>query len=268
MGLIADIGSGRTAVDTAIFIYFMEENPRFLPVIEQLFEEADAGARELVTSALTLLEVLVIPYRVGDRLLAERYEQLLTRSRGIRVIDLSREQMRGAAELRAATGVKTPDALQLIAAMGTGCGTFVTNDRRIPGIPGMRILQLADYVSAWMRSSGDGDNPLIYRRSLRDCSALRASSLTPMGFGTAVACAPASFAAASRRLVEPCGFSSRRPKDSVRVFQRPVPATLDEASIGAPCGIRTRVPALRGPCPRPLDEGSLELDGEADRSGL
>jgi hypothetical protein len=26
--------------------------------------------------------------------------------------------------------------------------------------------------------------------------------------------------------------------------------------IGAPCGIRTRVPALRGPCPRPLDEGS------------
>jgi hypothetical protein len=26
--------------------------------------------------------------------------------------------------------------------------------------------------------------------------------------------------------------------------------------IGAPYGIRTRVTALRGPCPRPLDEGS------------
>ncbi len=146
MGLIADIGSGRTAVDTAIFIYFMEENPRFLPLVEPLFGEADAGARELVTSALTLLEVLVIPYRVGDRLLADRYEQLLTRSRGIRVIDLSREQLRAAAQLRAVTGVKTPDALQLAAAIASGCGTFVTNDRRIPDIPGTRVLQLADYA--------------------------------------------------------------------------------------------------------------------------
>jgi hypothetical protein len=66
----------------------MEEDPRFLRLIEPLFEEADAGARELVTSALTLLEVLVVPHRAGDRSLAERYEQLLTPSRGIRVIDL------------------------------------------------------------------------------------------------------------------------------------------------------------------------------------
>ncbi len=146
MGLIADIGSGCTAVDTAVFIYFMEENPRFLPLVEPLFGEADRGARELVTSALTLLEVLVIPYRVGDRLLADRYEQLLTRSRGIRVIDLSREQLQDAAQLRAVTGVKTPDALQLAAAIASGCGTFVTNDRRLPDIPGTRVLQLADYA--------------------------------------------------------------------------------------------------------------------------
>jgi len=146
VGLIAEIGRGRTGVDTAVFIYFMEEDPRFLPLIEPLFGEADAGARELVTSALTLLEVLVVPYRVGDRLLADRYEQLLTRSRGIRVIDLSRDQLRDAAQLRAATGVKTPDALQLVAAIGSGCSAFVTNDRRIPNVPGTRVLQLADYA--------------------------------------------------------------------------------------------------------------------------
>lgn len=146
MGLIADIGSGRTGVDTSIFIYFMEEDPRFLPLIEPLFGEADAGARELVTSALTLLEVLVVPYRAGNHLLADRYEQLLTRSRGIRVIDLSRDQLRDAAQLRAAAGVKTPDALQLVAAIGSRCSAFVTNDRRIPKIPGVRVLQLADYA--------------------------------------------------------------------------------------------------------------------------
>jgi predicted nucleic acid-binding protein len=146
VGLIADIGNGRTGIDTALFIYFIEEDSRFLPLVEPLFGEADAGARELVTSALTLLEVLVVPYRAGDRPLADRYEQLLTRSRGIRVIDPSRGQLRVAAQLRAASGVKTPDALQLAAAMGSGCSAFVTNDRRLPGIAGMRVLQLADYA--------------------------------------------------------------------------------------------------------------------------
>lgn len=145
MGLIADLGGGRAGIDTSLFIYFIEENPRFLPLVEPLFAQADAGARELVTSALTLLEVLVIPYRAGDRSLAERYEQLITRSRGIRVIDLSRDQLRDAAQLRAATGVKTPDALQLGAAIACRCTAFITNDRRIPLVPGTRVLQLSDY---------------------------------------------------------------------------------------------------------------------------
>jgi len=97
-------------------------------------------------SALTLLELLVVPYRAGNRLLAERYEALLTRSRGIRLVGLSHDQLRAAAQLRAATGVKTPDALQLVAAIGAGCTTFLTNDRRLPSMPGLRVMELTSYV--------------------------------------------------------------------------------------------------------------------------
>lgn len=130
-------------MDTAVFIYFIEEHPRFLPHLLPLFIDADEGTRTLVTSALTLLEVLVVPYRAGDHVLADRYERLLTKSRGIRVIDLTPEQLRTAAQLRAVTGVKVPDALQLAAALSAGCKTFVTNDRRLPSIPGLRIIQLS-----------------------------------------------------------------------------------------------------------------------------
>ena len=147
MGLMADVGPGPLAIDTAIFIYFIEKNPRFLPLIDPLFREADDGTRELVTSALTLLEVLVVPLRVGNRSVADRYEALLTHSRGIRLVDLTRDQLRAAAQLRATTSVKTPDALQLAAAIGTGCRTMLTNDRRIPSIPGLRIRQLSAYVT-------------------------------------------------------------------------------------------------------------------------
>ena len=146
MGLIGDLGVGSVAVDTAIFIYFIEENPRVLPEILPLFKEADEGKRELITSALTLLEVLVVPYRAGNRLLAERYEALLTRSRGVRLVELSHDQLRAAAQLRAATSVKTPDALQLVAAIGGGCRTFLTTDRRLPPVPGLRILDLGSYA--------------------------------------------------------------------------------------------------------------------------
>jgi predicted nucleic acid-binding protein len=147
LGLSGDLGRGRTGIDTSIFIYFLEEDPRFLPLVEPLFIDADEGRRELVTSALTLLEVMVIPYRAGDHALAERYEQLLTRSRGVLLVDISREQLRAAAQLRAASGMKTPDALQLAAALSSGCSAFLTNDRRLPAVAGMRILQLADYVT-------------------------------------------------------------------------------------------------------------------------
>lgn len=146
MGLVADLGPGVVAVDTALFIYFIEEDPRFLPQILPLFEEADAGKRELVTSALTLLEVLVVPYRAGNPQLAERYELLLTKSRGIRMTELSRDQLRAAAQLRAATGIKAPDALQLVSALTAGCKTFLTTDRRLPKVPGLRVVQLSSYA--------------------------------------------------------------------------------------------------------------------------
>jgi len=145
MGLIADLGAGDIGVDTAIFIYFIEEHPEFLPVILPLFQEADQDKRELITSAVTLLEVLVVPNRAGNRILAERYEALLTHSRGVRLVDLSRELLRAAAQLRAVTSVKTPDALQLVAAISAGCTAFVTNDRRLPPIPGLRVVELASY---------------------------------------------------------------------------------------------------------------------------
>ena len=147
MGLMADVGPGPLAIDTAIFIYFIEKNPRFLPLIDPLFREADDGTRELVTSALTLLEVLVVPLRARNRSLADRYEALLTRSRGIRLVDMTRDQLRAAAQLRATTGFKTPDALQVAAAIGAGCQTFLTNDRRLPSVSGLRIRQLSAYVA-------------------------------------------------------------------------------------------------------------------------
>jgi predicted nucleic acid-binding protein len=146
VGLIEDLAPGPVALDTAVFIYFIEENKLFLPIVKPLFEAIDRGELAAATSALTLMEVLVLPYRISNFSLAERYESLLTRSRGLRFVELNRPLLRGAARLRGAFNLKPPDALQVAAAMAAECQVFLTNDRKIPTIAGLRVVQLKNYL--------------------------------------------------------------------------------------------------------------------------
>jgi predicted nucleic acid-binding protein len=148
VGLITDLGRGPVGLDTVVFIYFMEEHHRFLSVVAPVFSAVASARLRAITSGITLLETLVIPYRSGNSALAARYEALLTRSRGIRFVDLDRRLLRSAAHLRALFSVRTPDALQLAAALGNGCTVFLTSDRSLPRIPGLQIFQVSDYASA------------------------------------------------------------------------------------------------------------------------
>lgn len=144
MGLIEGLLPGPVAVDTAIFIYFVQAASDWLPIVDRLFQAADAEELEIVTSAITLLELLVVPYRTNDTGLAARYEALLTRSRGIRMVDVTHAQLRRAAQFRAHGSLRTPDAIQLAAANQAGCKAFITNDRWLPAVPGLRVVQLSE----------------------------------------------------------------------------------------------------------------------------
>jgi len=146
VGVIQEVGRGPVGLDTVVFVYFIQEHPQYLPLIEPLFAAIDAGTVEGVTSSLTFLETLVVPYRVGNVPLGERYEALLTGSRGIRMLDLDRPLLRAAAQLRASLRVRTPDAIQLAAALAARCSAYLTNDRELPPVPGLKILQLQDYL--------------------------------------------------------------------------------------------------------------------------
>jgi predicted nucleic acid-binding protein len=146
MGLIEDVSPGPVALDTQVFIYFIEEERRFLPLVKPLFEAIDRGDLVGVTSGLTLMEVLVVPYRSGNSVLADRYESLLTNSRGLRFIEVDRRLLKAAAQVRARFKIRPPDAIQVAAALLSNCNSFLTNDRRIPAVPGLKILQVKNYL--------------------------------------------------------------------------------------------------------------------------
>jgi predicted nucleic acid-binding protein len=111
-----------------------------------VFAAMTEGTLTGVTSALTLMETLVQPYRAGNAPLAGQYEAFLTRSQGLRLDEVTSPILRAAAQLRAVHGIKTPDALHLATALIARCPVYLTNDRNLPPIPGIRILQVRSYL--------------------------------------------------------------------------------------------------------------------------
>jgi len=146
VGLIDDLGSGFVGLDTPPFIYFIEEHPKYLSIVQPVFAAIANSKLRGVTSALTLLETLVQPYRVGNAPLAEQYEAFLTRSHGLRCEEITSAVLRAAAQLRAAYNIKTPDAIHLATALVANCSVYLTNDRDLPFVPGIRILQVRSYL--------------------------------------------------------------------------------------------------------------------------
>lgn len=53
-------------------------------------------------------------------------------------------------------------------------------------------------------------------------------------------------------------YTLRKPYDYIRSLNKKTPSKKEGVAIGDPNGIRTRVAALRGPRPRPLDDGTVK----------
>ena len=74
------------------------------------------------------------------------YELYLTNFPHLSIVPLGLELAREAARVRGATGLRTPDAIQVAAARLAGADTIVTNDRRWVGrVPGPALLMLDDF---------------------------------------------------------------------------------------------------------------------------
>ena len=73
---------GKTVgLDTAPLIYFIEENPIYLEAATLFFKAMDKGDFTVVTSTVTLLEVLVQPLRSNNTALASEYQDILLNSK-------------------------------------------------------------------------------------------------------------------------------------------------------------------------------------------
>lgn len=88
-----------------------------------------ARGDRLLTSALTLAEVLVKPAEKGSDELCQRYEEAIMRTALLIPFDLRAARLY--ASIRRDRSLRAPDAVQLACAAGAAVDLFITNDRRL-----------------------------------------------------------------------------------------------------------------------------------------
>ena len=135
-------GVQRLGVDTAPVIYFIEANPRYDALVTEIFQRISSGVLDGLCSVITLTEVLVQPLRHGDHKVARDYTDLLLHSRHFATVSIDSAIATTAGDLRARYNLRTPDALQIAAALENGCQAFLTNDITHRRVTEIRILVL------------------------------------------------------------------------------------------------------------------------------
>ncbi|MBA7528625.1 hypothetical protein ES705_20813 [subsurface metagenome] len=142
MGWIENLRGEVVGLDTTPLIYFIEENLTYLNKVRPFFVALDRGEFRVVTSIVTLLEVLVHPFRHGNTVLVQQYREILLNAEYLTTMLLTHEVAEEAARLRAEHDIRTPDAIQLATAIHAGAPFFLTNDARLPSLPALQILVL------------------------------------------------------------------------------------------------------------------------------
>jgi predicted nucleic acid-binding protein len=132
--------------DSNLFIYLLEDHPEFSQAVADLRRKMLERGDQLLTSALTLGEVLVKPLALNDLELSRIYDGMI--SKAAVVLPFDGKAARRYAAIRNDRSVKAPDAIQLACASEAGTDLFVTNDRRLQGkrVEGIQFIVALDQV--------------------------------------------------------------------------------------------------------------------------
>lgn len=116
--------------DTNLFIYLFENHaewaPRVIDIREKMLERGD----QLLTSWLTVGEVLTKPKELRDVILEKSYLNFFV-SGSVEVVPFDLKAAQRYSEIRSRERLRPADAIQLACAAAAGSDLFVTNDGRL-----------------------------------------------------------------------------------------------------------------------------------------
>ena len=127
--------------DTNLFIYLFEDKGERTEQVVSLRQRMIERQDQLLTSALTLSEILLKPLEAGDRELMRHYERTITASAAVLPFDQAASA--AFATVRQNPSIHPADAIQLACASAAGVDMFITNDQRLSRhvVSGIHFIQ-------------------------------------------------------------------------------------------------------------------------------
>ena len=137
----------RIAIDANAFIYLFESPGSLARATGAILDAAELGKVTVVVSTMVLAEIAVGPVAAGDETLVERYADAIRGARGVQVVPLTADIAVDVGIIRGRHGAQIPDAVHLATARHAGATAIVTNDERMPALPHLEVVRLADLVA-------------------------------------------------------------------------------------------------------------------------
>ena len=118
----------KVGIDTNIFTYYLDRNSPFYAKTEELFTQIARNNLLIITSVITLTELLSFK---ASQLQLNKLEQEFLLTPNLEVIDVGLEVAKESARIRREYGFRLPDSVQLATAIDAKAQTFITNDKRL-----------------------------------------------------------------------------------------------------------------------------------------
>ncbi len=132
--------------DTMLFIYLVEKHPVFNQRVKEVRRRMLTRHDQLLTSVMTLGELLAGPSARADSSLAETYRKSLTPP-FCGVVPFTVDTAEHYGKIRADRTILPADAIQLACAAEAKVDLFLTNDRRLSKkiVPGIQFIADLDF---------------------------------------------------------------------------------------------------------------------------
>lgn len=147
MGSMRIPSHGAIYLDTSAIIYSIERNEPYFTLLAPAWRQAEAGQLSVVCSEMVIAEVLVRPIRDSDEDLKAAFRAVFAAPE-VQLVPATRQLWEDVARIRAAAGLKTPDALHAATAIRAGCDAFITNDTDFRRVEDLPVVVLGDLVDA------------------------------------------------------------------------------------------------------------------------
>lgn len=139
-------GTTRIAFDTNAVIYYLEDIHPYGVYAAQAFSLLASGAAVGFVSTMVELETLVRPLRTRNRGLLFSIRRFFALHPNLYVTPMSSDIAQGAAQVRASTSLKAPDAIIAATAAADRCDVIIGNDRAFARNSALPYLVLDDFA--------------------------------------------------------------------------------------------------------------------------